>query len=96
MAHHGGEEFGLVGGTSTTARLALEGADPGRSLVVEAIMSWVCAWWDELMPKEEMRVAWRYAIKTVGMATRPNAEVRGGGRGLFCGVEEDRMDIASA
>ena len=71
------KSFGAMGGRSTTARLALESSDLGRNVVVEAVMSWICAWWDGLMPKEDMREAWRYAVKKVGMAPRPNAEVRG-------------------
>ena len=78
--------YGSIGGRSITARLALEGTDPGKQLVVEAIMCWVEAWWDELMPREEMRSAWRYAIKSVGMAARPNAEVRGGAGAFFAAL----------
>ena len=70
--------FGNIGGRSITARLALEGSDPGLQLVVEAIMCWANAWWDEVMPRGEMRSAWRHAIRIVGMAARPNAEVQGG------------------
>ena len=80
------KSFGNLGGRSASARLALEGVDPGKKVVVEAIMCWVCAWWDELMPKDEMMDSWKYAIKGVGMAARPNAEVRGGGGAFFAAL----------
>ena len=78
--------YGNMGGRSVSARLALEDSDPGKQLVVEAVMSWVCAWWDDLMPKSDMYMAWRHAIKTVGMAARPNAEVRGGAGAFFAAL----------
>ena len=78
--------LGKLGGRSVSARLALEAADPGRKLVLEAIMSWVNAWWDVLMSKDDLRMAWRHAIKTVGMAARPNAEVKGGAGAFFAAL----------
>ena len=75
--------YGNVDGRSVTARLALEGVDPGKEGVVEAIMCWVNAVWDVLMPIEWMKDAWRYAFTAVGMAARPNVEVRGGCGALF-------------
>ena len=80
------KSYGKMGGRSVSARLAVEDSDPGKQLVVEAVMSWVCAWWDDLMPKSDMYMAWRHAIKTVGMAARPNAEVRGGAGAFFAAL----------
>ena len=77
---------GNVEGRSVTARLALEGVDLGKEVVVEAIMGWVNALWDDLLPIEWMKDAWVYAIKAVGMAARPNSEVRGGGGALFAAL----------
>ena len=78
--------YGKSEGRSVTARLALEGVDPGKEVVLEAIMGWVSAVWDDLLPIEWMRDAWMHAIKVVGMAAHPNSEVRGGGGALFAAL----------
>ena len=75
--------YGSTQGRSVTARLALEKADPGRQVVVEAVATWAAAWWDNQMDHEVMHDAWRYAIKAVGMSARPNAAVKGGAGAYF-------------
>ena len=74
---------GKLAGRSTSARLLMEGVDPGRRVVVDPVRRWVEAWWDSLVDKDIMRKAWRYAIVSVGMSSRPNAKVQGGA-GALC------------
>ncbi len=47
-------------------------------MTVGAVCDWVNAWWDRLVPREDMADALRLAHKTVGLSARPNAAVRGG------------------
>ena len=77
---------GKMGGRSTSARLYMEEADPGVNVVVEPVMQWVEAWWEGIISKETMEEAWRYAIKEVGMAARPNVKVEGGAGALMASL----------
>ena len=93
MATSGGDEFRRSTWAINYARLALEEAGLGKQLVVEATMAWVCAWWDVLMPRENMRSAWRYAFASVGMAQRLNAEVRGWAGASFARFNESTAPL---
>ncbi len=63
---------------STTARLIMDGSDPGMRVVIQPIIDWAEAWWDGTVGHEEMTAAWLHAIKTVGIAARPNVVIAGG------------------
>ena len=78
--------YGSTRGRSITARLAMEQADLAQGVVKQAIMAWVNAWWDGDMGQEDMEAAWRYAIRTVGMSTRPNQAVEGGAGAYFAAL----------
>ncbi len=69
---------GPLNGRSVSARLLMGGRDPGVTVTVGAVCDWVNAWWDRLVPREDMADALRLAHKTVGLSVRPNAAVRGG------------------
>ena len=81
-----GQARGSCRGRSTSARLAMEGVDPGVKVVVGPLMQWVDAWWDKLVQEGTMRKAWRYAVVNVGMAARPNAKVRGGAGAMMAAL----------
>ncbi len=71
--------FGPLGGRSATARLAMEGCDPGHKVVVQPVVDWFREVWEGIVDAGTLRDAWRYAQRTVGMSARPNVAVRGGG-----------------
>ncbi len=47
-------------------------------MVIQPIIDWAEAWWEGTVEQEEMTAAWRYAVKAVGVAARPNAVIAGG------------------
>ena len=53
--------FGTLAGRSTTVRLLIEGLDPARLVIEKAVMTWVCAVWDNLLERTVMQDAWRVA-----------------------------------
>ncbi len=69
---------GTIRGRSVTARLAMDGSDPGMKVVVQPIADWVDAWWGELVDRSDMADAWKLAVKSVGLSARPNQAVAGG------------------
>ncbi len=69
---------GPLNGRSVSGRLLMGGRDPGITVTVGAVCDWVNAWWDRLVPREDMVDALRLAHKTVGLSSRPNVAVRGG------------------
>ena len=77
---------GKLAGRSTTARLLMEGVDPGEKVIIGPVRQWVEAWWDGQVSKDIMQKAWRHAIVSVGMAPRPNAKVQGGAGALFASL----------
>ena len=83
---------GRCKGRSTTARLLMEGVDPGVRVVTGLVMQWVIAWWDQLVDRDVMRMAWRHAVISVGMAARPNVKVQGGGGGNGGGAKEIHVE----
>ncbi len=70
--------MGPLGGRSVSGRLLMGSRDPGITVTVGAIVDWTCAWWDGLLPHDEMVDALKHAQKTVGLSARPNVAVRGG------------------
>ncbi len=77
---------GKMRGRSVTARLAMDGNDPGARVVVQPIDEWAQAWWASLAGRSEMTDAWKHAAKSVGMAARPNAAVIGGAGSFFASL----------
>ena len=73
-------------GRSVTARLLMEGIDPGLRVVTGPVMQWVAGWWDRLVDREIMKKAWRHAVINVGMAARPNAMVQGGAGAMMAAL----------
>ncbi len=82
---------GKTKGRSISARLAMDGNDPGIKVVVQPIADWADAWWDELIDRADMIEAWMWAVKTVGLSARPNQAVAGGGR-----VHTSQLYVVSA
>ena len=58
-----------------SARLLMEGVDPGLRVVTAPLRQWVEAWWDKLVDHGTVTKAWRHAFVNVGMAARPNVKV---------------------
>ena len=77
---------GEMRGRSTFARLQLASFDIGASMAVDPIVEWARAVWDGLACPEDMRAAWRYAVRTVGLSSRPFQQVIGppGADGRLC------------
>ncbi len=69
---------GSLAGRSVSGRLLMTGRDPGTTVTVGAVLDWVTAWWDVLVPRDCMSDAFRRAQQTVGLSARPNVAVRGG------------------
>ncbi len=77
---------GKMRGRSTSARLAMDGNDPGLAVVVQPVLDWVSSWWDCLLDHDDMMEAWKYAVKHVGLAPRPNLAVQGGAGAFVAGL----------
>ncbi len=72
------EAGGKMRWRSTTARLIMNGNDPGAKVVAQPVIDWAEAWWGGIVHREHMTAAWRLAVKTVGVSARPNLAVMGG------------------
>ena len=69
--------MGQSSGRCSFARLQLARYDPGAELATKPITDWAKAVWDEIVPPQDLSSAWRAAVPTVGLASRPFTKVCG-------------------
>ncbi len=77
---------GKLRGRSVSARLAMDGNDPGLAVVVQPVLDWISSWWDSLLDHIDMTEAWKHAVKHVGLAPRPNLAIQGGAGAFVAGL----------
>jgi ribonuclease HI len=68
---------GEMRGRSSFARLQLASYDVGALMAIDPVIEWSRAVWDGLVPREDLRLAWRRAVVEVGTAPNPFLAVRG-------------------
>jgi ribonuclease HI len=68
---------GEMRGRSAFARLQLAAYDVGALMAIDPLVEWAKAVWDGLVPREDLRIAWRRAVVEVGTANNPFLAVRG-------------------
>ena len=62
---------GEMRGRSSFARLQLAAFDVGTLMATGPTVEWAKAVWEGLVGRDDLRAAWRNAIVTVGLASRP-------------------------